>query len=70
MKIGDLVRIVNDADCDEDLIVNVPCSATTISEVIEVGLVVEDFDGFHHCIVLIGGKELNISKTRLEAVCK
>jgi len=63
MKKGDLVRIVN-----EWVGHNRWMKEMFEDEVVEVGLVVEDFDGFHHCIVLIGGKELNISKTRLEVV--
>ncbi len=64
MKTGDLVRIVN-----EWVGHNRWMKEMFEDEVIEVGLVVKDFGhNNHHCVVLIGGKELNISKTRLEVI--
>jgi hypothetical protein len=64
IKIGDLVRIIN------EWTVHNPWMKFE-DELIEIGLVVKDFGhNNHHCVVLIGGKEMNMSKTKLEVVCK
>jgi|SaaInlV_165m_DNA_1040744.scaffolds.fasta_scaffold121869_2 hypothetical protein len=64
MKTGDLVRIAN------EWVVHNPWMKEMFEGCItEIGLIVKDFGhNNHHCVVLIGGKEMNISKTRLEVV--
>ena len=62
MKEGDLVRIAN------EWVVHNPWMKEMFEDCItEIGLIVKTFPS-HHCIVLIGGKERKMTKTRLEVV--
>ena len=62
MNVGDLVRIAN-----EWVVHNPWMKEMFEDEATQVGLIVKNFPS-HHCIVLIGGKERKMSKTRLEVV--
>ncbi len=66
MKIGDLVRLPN-----EWVVCNPWMKTLFEDKIVEIGLIVKDYgEDNHHVDVLINGRVMKTSKTKLELLCK